>query len=49
MKDQIMNDINKNEFTEKKPIIDLLALWEEVEDIVPLKLVASGIFPTERR
>jgi hypothetical protein len=34
MKDQIMNDINKNEFTEKKPIIDLLALWEEVDDMI---------------
>ena len=34
MKDQIMKDINKNESTEKKPIIDLLALWEEVEDMI---------------
>jgi hypothetical protein len=49
MKDQIMNDINKNEFTEKKPIIDLLALWEEVEDIVLLKYVEDGISPTEMR
>lgn len=42
MKDQIMNDINKNEFTEKKPIIDLLALWEEVEDMISEKRAIEG-------
>ena len=48
MKDQIMNDINKNESAEKKPIIDLLALWEEVEDIVLLKYAENDMYPTER-
>ena len=42
MKDQIMNDINKNEFTEKKPIIDLLALWEEVEDMISERRAIEG-------
>ena len=42
MKDQIMNDINKNEFTEKKPIIDLLALWEEVEDMINERRAIEG-------
>ena len=42
MKDQIMNDINKDEFTEKKPIIDLLALWEEVEDMISEKRAIEG-------
>ena len=42
MKDQIMNDINKKESTEKKPIIDLLALWEEVEDMIQEKSAIEG-------
>ena len=42
MKDQIMNDTNKNEFTEKKPIIDLLALWDEVEDMISERRVIEG-------
>lgn len=42
MKDQIMNDINKNESTEKKPIIDLLALWEEVEDMISERRTIEG-------
>ena len=42
MKDQIMNDINKNESTEKKPIIDLLALWEEVEDMISERHAIEG-------
>ena len=42
MKDQIMNDINKNESTEKKPIIDLLALLEEVEDLISERRAIEG-------
>jgi hypothetical protein len=42
MKDQIMNDINKNESAEKKPIIDLLALWEEVEEMIQEKRALEG-------
>ena len=42
MKDQIMNDINKNESTENKPIIDLLALWEEVEDMISERRAIEG-------
>ena len=42
MKDQIMNDINMNESTEKKPIIDLLALWEEVEDMISERRAIEG-------
>ena len=42
MKDQIMNDINKDESTEKKPIIDLLALWEEVEEMIQEKRALEG-------
>ena len=42
MKDQIMNDINKKESTEKKPIIDLLALWEEVDDMIQEKRAIEG-------
>ena len=42
MKDQIINDVNKNESTEKKPIIDLLALWEEVEDMISERRVIEG-------
>ena len=42
MKDQIMNDINKKESTEKKPIIDRLALWEEVEDMIGERCVIEG-------
>ena len=41
MKDQIMNDINKNESTEK-PIIDLLALWEEVDDMISERRAIEG-------
>ena len=42
MKDQIMNDINKNESAEKKPIIDLLARWEEVEEMIQEKRALEG-------
>ena len=42
MKDQIMNDINKNESAEKMPIIDLLALWEEVEDMISERRAIEG-------
>ena len=42
MKDQIMNDINKNESAEKKPIIDLLALREEVEDKISERRAIEG-------
>ena len=42
MKDQIMNDISKKESTEKKPIIDLLALWEEVDDMIQEKRAIEG-------
>lgn len=42
MKDQIMNDIIKKESSEKKPIIDLLALWEEVEDMIQEKRAIEG-------
>ena len=42
MKDQIMNDIYKNESAEKKPIIDLLALWEEVEDMISERRAIEG-------
>ena len=42
MKDQIMNDINKNESAEKKPIIDLLALWEEIEDMISERRAIEG-------
>ena len=42
MKDQIMNDIKNNESTEKKPIIDLLALWEEVEDMISERRAIEG-------
>jgi len=42
MKDQIMNDINKNESAEKKPIIDLMALWEEVEDMISERRAIEG-------
>ena len=42
MKDQIMNDINKKESTEKKPILDLLALWEEVEDMTSERRAIEG-------
>ena len=42
MKDKIMNDINKNEFTKEKPIIDLLALWEEVEDMISERRAIDG-------
>ena len=42
MKDQIMNDINKNESAEKKPIIDLMALWEEGEDMISERRAIEG-------
>ena len=42
MKDQIMNDINKNESAEKKPIINLLALWEEVDDMISERRAIEG-------
>ena len=42
MKDQIMNNTEKNQSTEKKPIIDLLALWEEVEDMISERRAIEG-------
>ena len=42
MKDQIMNDINKNESSEKKPNIEPLALWEEVEDMISERHAIEG-------
>ena len=42
MKDQIMNDINKNESAEKKPIINLVALWEEVDDMISERRAIEG-------
>ena len=42
MKDQIMNDINKKESTGKKPVIDLLAFWEEVEDMISERRAIEG-------
>ena len=42
MKDQIMNNTEKNQSTEKKPIIDLLALWEEVEDMISERHAIEG-------
>ena len=42
MKDQIMNNTERNQSTEKKPIIDLLALWEEVEDMISERRVIEG-------
>ena len=42
MKDQITNNTEKNQSTEKKPIIDLLALWEEVEDMISERRAIEG-------
>ena len=42
MKDQIMNNTQRNQSTEKKPIIDLLALWEEVEDMISERRAIEG-------
>lgn len=42
MKDQIMNNTERNQSTEKKPIIDLLALWEEVEEMIQEKRALEG-------
>ena len=42
MKDQIMNNTERNQPTEKKPIIDLLALWEEVEDMISERHAIEG-------
>ena len=39
-----MNNENKNirQETEQKPVIDLLALWEEVEDMISEKRAIEG-------
>ena len=39
-----MNNENKNirQETEQKPVIDLLALWEEVEDMISERRVIEG-------
>ena len=39
-----MNNENKNilEETEQKPVIDLLALWEEVEDMISERRAIEG-------
>lgn len=42
MKDQIINNTERNQSTEKKPIIDLLALWEEVEEMIQEKRALEG-------
>ena len=42
MKDQIMNNTERNQSTEKKPIIDLLELWEEVEEMIQEKRALEG-------
>ena len=42
MKDQIMNNTERNQSPEKKPIIDLLALWEEVEEMIQEKRALEG-------
>lgn len=41
MKDQIINT-EQNQSTEKKPIIDLLALWEEVENMISERRAIEG-------
>ena len=42
MKDQIIINTEQNQSTEKKPIIDLLALWEEVEDMISERRAIEG-------
>ena len=39
-----MNNKNKDicQETEQKPVIDLLALWEEVEDIISERCAIEG-------
>ena len=39
-----MNNENKNirQETEQKPVIDLLALWEEVEDMISERHAIEG-------
>ena len=37
-----MNNTERNQSTEKKPIIDLLALWEEVEEMIQEKRALEG-------
>ena len=39
-----MNNENKNirQETEQKPVIDLLALWEEVEDMISERRAIEG-------
>ena len=42
MKDQIIINTEQNQSTEKKSIIDLLALWEEVEDMISERRAIEG-------
>ena len=42
MKDQTITNTEQNQFTEKKPIIDLLALCEEVEDMISERRAIEG-------
>ena len=42
MKDQTIINTEQNQSTEKKPIIDLLALWEEVEDMISERRAIEG-------
>ena len=42
MKDQTIINTEQNQSTEKKPIIDLLALWEEVEEMIQEKRALEG-------
>ena len=42
MKDQITVNTEKNQTTETRPVIDLLALWEEVEDMISERRAIEG-------
>ena len=42
MKDQTIINTEKYQSTEKKSIIDLLALWEEVEDMISERRAIEG-------
>lgn len=42
MKDQTIINTEQNQSTEKKPILDLLALWEEVEDMISERRAIEG-------
>ena len=42
MKDQTTINTEQNQSTERKPIIDLLALWEEVEDMISERRAIEG-------